>query len=303
MSPRPYFAATYSGLGQLGFWLVDPDPHPYAPDLHRARVHSDPDAAIYLLGDRSVKLSGEIEVEYLYATYFDVDAYLIDDVRLVALPVELEPDGELRVLTREQISAAGDTGFAMWIANAEGLNADIWRQVVDREPPGSLIDELNAGALARQRPHAPRVVWIEGDAPQGKRYARAAVIPTELDSVAGLPVRGIVTTEANTADCDSDSEAHYLCAILNSDYVHKFGETYPWTWGHAERGPTEVVPIPRFDPGDDRHVQLAELSRALHLRAAQLDLGDFRYDWQYRSTLGSDSDTADALVRDVMERA
>jgi hypothetical protein len=66
-----------------------------------------------------------------------------------------------------------------------------------------------------------------------------------------------------------ESEAHYLCAILNSLPVRKFIKSYS-SAGRGFGAPSvmEHVGIPKFDPKDESHIRLSGLSKALHrLRA------------------------------------
>jgi len=71
-------------------------------------------------------------------------------------------------------------------------------------------------------------------------------------------------------------EAHYLCALLNSQYVDEAIKlSQPkGAWGEREvqRRPFEVLPIPEFDAADKNHLRLAALSQECHQKVAQLAL-------------------------------
>ena len=81
-------------------------------------------------------------------------------------------------------------------------------------------------------------------------YGFKTIVPTDTTSLIA------------TADC---SEAHYLCAILNSAPVREFVKTYS-SAGRGFGAPSVVqhVGIPRFDPANKLHHGLAELSQTLH---------------------------------------
>jgi hypothetical protein len=121
----------------------------------------------------------------------------------------------------------------------------------------------------------------------------------------GLPVQGLVVTDLEVIDCDVDSEAHYLCALLNSQYMNEVAREYPWTWGHVEFGPFEAIPIPKFDTADWRHIELARLSVALHERATEVDISErpARPVWQYLRALGPELERANDLAWDVLQEA
>ncbi|MGA2092742.1 MAG: N-6 DNA methylase, partial [Sedimentisphaerales bacterium] len=62
-----------------------------------------------------------------------------------------------------------------------------------------------------------------------------------------------------------EDEAHYLCAILNSLPVRKFIKSYS-SAGRGFGAPSvmEHVGIPGFDPKDNNHIKLSDLSKKLH---------------------------------------
>lgn len=103
-----------------------------------------------------------------------------------------------------------------------------------------------------------KVVWkrMAGDlvaavASQVKTpYGYKTIIPTDTTS--------LIATE-------DESEAHYLCALLNSGPVREFIKTYS-SAGRGFGAPSVMqhVGIPRFDPRNAVHAALAELSQELH---------------------------------------
>lgn len=64
---------------------------------------------------------------------------------------------------------------------------------------------------------------------------------------------------------DDDTEAHYLCAIINSMLVREFIKSYS-SAGRGFGTPSVMnhVGIPKFDPKNKLHQKLAELSKTLH---------------------------------------
>jgi len=77
-------------------------------------------------------------------------------------------------------------------------------------------------------------------------------------------------------DTDDEIEAHYLCAVLNSDVVNEAIKPLQTRGLFGERDIVRrplMLPIPRFDPGDPTHVRLAELSEACHVKVRGLKLG------------------------------
>jgi hypothetical protein len=108
-----------------------------------------------------------------------------------------------------------------------------------------------------------KVVWRRMD-----RQVRAAVLEAIDDPLLGR--RPVVPQETCVlVACHSTDEAHYLCGLLNSSLVHFLVAAYSVAGGKGFGAPgmLDFLPIGRFNPGDERHLALAALSRQAH-RAA-----------------------------------
>ena len=102
--------------------------------------------------------------------------------------------------------------------------------------------------------------------------------------------------------CESDDEAHYLCGMLNSRRVNE-AITADQTRGQfgprdIHRRPVEFVPIPRFDPGEEDHATLAELSRQMHVSAGAIPFDSQHHREAYLAMLG----TPGERVHEIAER-
>lgn len=289
--PSPYLAQTHQGVDirPRALWAVEPDAAARVLDRQRPFLRSDTEAvqrADARAGWRGVSISGRIEAKYLYATSLRVDPYRIGRLRLVAMPIEPTPGGGVRVLTHADVLSYGDVDMARWLARAEEQFRDVLT-ATDREPRGTVIDYLNTQRkLSSQRPSAPRVVWGKGGT-----HVRAAVVPNDVAAVHGLPVQGfIVDLNQYVVTCTTEDEAHYLCAVLNSNAVNET-ITVEQTRGQfgprdIHRRPVEFVPIPTFDPDDPDHLRLAVLSRHAHERAAAIGFDSQRNRERYLDAIG-----------------
>ena len=64
---------------------------------------------------------------------------------------------------------------------------------------------------------------------------------------------------------DNRQEAHYLCALLNSDVVNSYISSFSSAGrGFGSPSAMENVAIPKFDSRNRLHVRLAELSEEAH---------------------------------------
>jgi len=134
-------------------------------------------------------------------------------------------------------------------------------------------DILENGKITKKIPIAPfysmyniseltfakfRVVW--------KRMA-SKLVAVVLSSVkTDYGIKKIISTDTTSFfPVNGKEEAHYLCAVLNSDlidhYVRSFSEA-----GRGFGAPSVMnnLAIPRFDAGAKMHIKLAELSEQAH---------------------------------------
>lgn len=65
--------------------------------------------------------------------------------------------------------------------------------------------------------------------------------------------------------CDTENEAHYICAIMNSAIISKYfeGRSSKSKWG-ISINMAESVPIPKFDEKNSDHLKLVSFSKKAH---------------------------------------
>lgn len=118
-----------------------------------------------------------------------------------------------------------------------------------------------------------KVVWRRMD----RRVSAAVVEPVDHPVLGPRPVipqETCVMIAAQGLD-----EAHYLCALLNSEVVGLLVASYSVRGGKGFGTPSmlDYLSLRRFDPDNAAHRELALLSREAHRRAAQgADWGDLQ---------------------------
>ncbi|MFO8076221.1 MAG: hypothetical protein ACQEUI_12145 [Actinomycetota bacterium] len=88
--------------------------------------------------------------------------------------------------------------------------------------------------------------------------------------------QGLIDNTLYWAAVETEDEAHYLCAILNSPKTTELVRPL-MSYGKDERHIHKHVwklPIPAYNPGDHRHQRLADLGHALAAEVAALDLDE-----------------------------
>jgi hypothetical protein len=76
-------------------------------------------------------------------------------------------------------------------------------------------------------------------------------------------------------ETDNELEAHYLCAVLNSDVINELIKPLQSKGSKGERDIVRrpfMFSIPGFDPEDPVHRRLAELSKICHEKASRIKL-------------------------------
>jgi SAM-dependent methyltransferase len=252
LAPRPFwFIQPKSGQTSDRPWCVT--------DEESIRKAKDP--------WKVVSLEGQLESEFIFATVLSVYAFQLGSIKLCALPLATEKT--LRLLSPQEVLRAGGSGFYKWLMAAE----ELWEKhrkasAAQSVPLFQYLD--NHKNLTRQRLGGMRLIYGSDGS-----HVRAAVIDPKqvLESLLPKP-RGVVY-DMNTywIDVRSESEAHYLAGVLNSDFVNdaiKSAQTQgAWGARHIHRRPFERVAIPEFESANQDHERLAEISRVAHDRFAE----------------------------------
>ena len=287
--PSYYLPRAFNGIDMRprAFCVAERDPEAQLLDRERPYVRSAADvvrSATTLW--KGVAISGRVEVRYLYATSLSVEPYRLAPLKLAVLPVLLPPAGKLEVISQQAVLNQGDVGMAQWLADCEAAFA-AGLQRAGRPKRGTMIDYINVqNKLAEHLPQRPRVVWGKGGS-----NVRAAVVPHDVQAVDGLPVQGyVVDLNQYSVVCGDMDEAHYLCAVLNTNLVNQAIKAVQTVGQQGERDihrrPLEEVPIPRYRSTDSIHRKLSDLSREAHKRAPKITVNSHGARKRYYEQLG-----------------
>ncbi|HBY98372.1 MAG TPA: hypothetical protein DEP84_31260 [Chloroflexi bacterium] len=101
----------------------------------------------------------------------------------------------------------------------------------------------------------------------------------EASVVSVVDNKSIIPQETiSLVSCLTDQEAHYICAVLNCSPFSFAVESYSQKGGKSFGTPSilENVRVPRFDPVNSTHPQLADLSQQAHAATATGDAARVR---------------------------
>jgi type I restriction-modification system DNA methylase subunit len=227
---------------------------------------------------KDIKIEGRVEKDFIYATALSTDLIPFGcNLRTVVLPIKLTTIKH----TLQDTNTLRNNGFplmAEWLEKAQKIWEDRRTEKADKRFP-TILDRLDYNNLLSIQNPGKRYIVIYNSS--GTNIAscvidRQKLQPSPIDKT--ISYRGFVA-EVTTMfyETNNESEAHYLCAVLNSDVVNKaikplqprglFGER------HIIRRPF-MLPIPEFNPNDPIHKRLAELSKICHDKVAGIKLAN-----------------------------
>ena len=211
-------------------------------------------------------LDGVIHNDHLFDVYLGecVVPYVALEPLKAALPVHrptmtlpLLPDGGL------DVAALHPTMQRRW-SNA----ADMFREA----HRGRGITELLAN-LNHLNKLTSQLEYLQG-AIAGDGTVRVAYTTSGRPTATVVrDYHAILDTKLYQTECQSEAEAHYVTAFLNSDALTKAAEMFMTKGLYGARDFHKhgwKLPIPRYDGGDGLHVRLSELGQAAEEECAAL---------------------------------
>jgi len=275
LGQSPYLSRLTQGatIVPRTFWFIRPYKKAQNLVKRRPQVQTDPRIQPQAKAPwKGLSLQGAVEAEYLYATLLSDDMLPFGWRRLslVVLPLD---KARRRLLSHEEAFSNGDAGLAKWLSEADAL----WQE--HRKSQKDLLSYLNwQNKITAQTPLGPYKLLYNTSG----THLCACVVDTEAIvkvPIYDLHVQGFVAdTKTYWLETEAGDEAYYLAAVLNAPSVDKFIKPFQTKGsfgaqsGKGERDihrrPFEVLPIPKYDPSDERHRALAALSRACHEKVA-----------------------------------
>ena len=254
---------------------------------------------------QNINLRGDVEAEYLYATMLgrQLLPFGFTDLSLVVLPIEDKLIG-LNIVNKEMALGKGHTCLYDWLIQVEKL-WDKYKKTGNKSTVYQWLDYMRK--LTSQHPTGYHTVVYNR---VGTNLASCVISPTSENGVkvSGINVNGFVADiDTFLFQTQEESEAHYLCAFLNAPSVDNIIKPHQTKgqWGERDiaRRPFEVIPIPKYDPADDKQKKLAGLSKECHREVAKLSLkgksiGFLRN--KVRDHLSSELGEIDELVKTIL---
>lgn len=250
--PRSFYFVRVGGLDGK----VDPERlYPAETDPEQAEDAKAP--------YRDVRLSGQVEGRFLFSSALSkhLVPFALIDPPVVFLPIE-ERDGNVRVLTAEELRATGCRAAAKWMSQAEKIWAEKRGEKAERQTVYQRLDYSRE--LSHQNLRSRFVVLYNA--------AGTNVSATALDRLE-VAEPFVVDAKLYWAPCRTLAEADYLAAVLNSGAMNELIKPFQSMGLLGQRDIHKKVleaPIPYFDAKKAQHTDLARLGSAARVEALRL---------------------------------
>jgi SAM-dependent methyltransferase len=217
-----------------------------------------------------VVLVGDIQEDFLYASLLAWEMIPFGYIKLhpVVLPIREHSD-EYRLLEVGELQGSVFRGSAEWFKKAEKVWAERRTEKSKKRFP-SLSDRLNYNNLLTYQNISRRYVVLynaTGTNLVSCVVDRASVPHFEVDGQKVKPSGFIMDVKTWFFETDNETEAHYLCAIFNSETINELIKPLQpkglFGARAIHRRPL-LFPIPEFRENDNLHIELAEISKVCH---------------------------------------
>jgi type I restriction-modification system DNA methylase subunit len=240
------------------FWYVQRQPLS-ADHVTTPHLQTSADALKEAKKPWQIRIRGRVDKRYLYETVLSkaLVPFAVTRPEPVFLPMKHTRSGT-HLFNSRDLMALGDLDTASWLTECESL----WVKN-SQSSSRSLMERLNYnGLLTTQDPRAPYVVLFNTSGTN----LTSALYERDRRRDRDLPVKGFVAGHKTYCFYPSSiDEGDYLCATLNSDVVNWAIKPYQPQGLFGERDicrrAFEVCAIPKFDPKNPIHTQLAKLGR------------------------------------------
>jgi methylase of polypeptide subunit release factors len=219
---------------------------------------------------KGIRLQGVVESNFINATLLSGDLVPFGYIKLrpVVLPIERTPMS-YRLLDVNELRGRGYIHMARWLENVQKLWEEKATEKAKKNFP-RVIDSIDyQGLLTVQSPRKRYVVIYNSS---GTNLVSCVIdkqaLPSfQLAKTTIKPMGFIADKKTHFYETENEIEAHYLCAILNSDVVNEAIKPLQTKGLFGERDIGRrpfMLPIPKFNAEDPKHLELAKISKQCH---------------------------------------
>jgi SAM-dependent methyltransferase len=210
----------------------------------------------------TMEVEGQIESKYLFGTVLagNLMPFVVRKFSLLALPIVLTKAGDMVMVDAAEALSQGEQHAHDWFSQAEG----IW-ETNRKAQAFTFSGWLNYHNKITQQNSLAKFIVLYNQS--GTNIAASLVTQNEYARVGNLPIRGcVIDSKTYYHYPGTEDEGHYLVGLLNTAFVNdSIKPLQPEGLMGARdihRRPFEACNIPLFDPKNDLHQQIAQISAA-----------------------------------------
>jgi len=255
---------------------------------------------------KGIELSAEVESKFIYGTVLgrDLVPFLVRNYRASVVPALPDGDG-YEMLETEQAASGGYPGLRDWLDQAN----EEWDGRSSRETVTEQFDyQLGSRVgVSGQNPNAQYKVLY----PTSGTNLVGCVVNTDdvIESDSDLEMNDlIVDHKAYFYETDSEDEAYYISAILNSNVLNDMIKNLQSRGDFGERDIYRIpfeFPVPEFDASNPDHARLAELGKEGEVEA-QDALGaaedQYKATWKIREVIRESLQNEIEEIDEIIQR-
>ena len=222
---------------------------------------------------KNVYIEGSVESKFIFATLLskDIKPFGYEKLRPIVLPV-VTKGRKFILLSIDQLKSLGYLGMADWLRKAQ----ECWIKYATKKDKRNFPKvEMQINHLNLLEKQDPFKRYLVVSAASGTYTAscvidrKEALKPFKINEIQIAPLQIVLDKKTFYFETDDELEAHYLCAIINSNVVDNLIKSMnlqtKGLWGERDIGRAIFeLPIPKFNPDDPKHRRLAELSKICH---------------------------------------
>lgn len=212
---------------------------------------------------KPLKLSGQVHTDYVFRTAIssNIVPFGVVDPELVVLPVDGGTSGSISMVHWEDMMARGHVRTATWFKKVE----EMWNEnKTDKSESMTYLDRLDyQSGMTEQDTEVDYLVMYTSSS----KDANAAILSRH-----DVDMPFLVEHKTYWYGTNDEDEAHFLAAFLNAAAPNRVIKSFQ---SRGLFGPRDVhkkileVPLSKYDPGNDRHTRIVELSRECAERTEQ----------------------------------
>lgn len=260
------------------FWFVDLEPHPILGfDINEPYVKSSKEVLKNAKEPwKDLELEGKVEAEFIYATILGDGLLPFGfNLRPIVLPITPKIRNAYRLLDVNGLENNHFKLMADWLEKAQKhWEENRTERSISRF--SSVLGRLNYNSLLSIQNPSKRFVMLYNTS--GTNLASCVIDKQDLPEFkvmkAKIKPKGfIIESKTYSFETNNEKEAHYLCAIMNSNILNEAVKPLQTRGLFGERDFHRrpfMFPIKGFNENNELHIKLVELSKKCHAKVISM---------------------------------